>query len=986
VSPCPADDQLRLLLDGQLTADVTGPLARHADQCPACQRRLERLLADTLAGPLWQLLSPTVQTAGPRPAAAPGPDEGGALAADFLQRLKTCPMPRPEPPAPSEVLAPPGYELLGTLGRGGMAVVYKARQRSLNRLVALKMIPAGARAGPDELARFRTEAEAVAGLQHPNIVQIYEVGEHGGCPYFSLEFVDGGSLDAKLAGAPQPPPAAARLAETVARAVHYAHGKGVVHRDLKPANVLLTADGVPKVTDFGLAKRLAGPGPGPDGERTQTGVILGTPSYMAPEQAEGRPGDVGAPADVYALGALLYELLTGRPPFRGPSPLETLRQVRFEEPVAPGRLQPGVPRDLETICLKCLRKEPEKRYPDAEALAEDLRRFLAREPIRARPTPRWERALKWARRRPAAAALVLVSGLAVLTLAAGLSWHLSRLRSERDYAERNFRRARRAVDEMLTEVAQEHLAAEPRAEGKRRVLLEKALGFYQEFLREKRDDPAVRKETALAARRVGDIQRLLGRFDPALDAYHRAADLLGPLAADFPGEPVYAEALADCHNFRGEALRQTGRPREAADAYQEALRLQDALVARFPAEPDYRMERARTDYNLGILAKDTNQLADAEAALRRSVEELEDLAASHPDVPAYRQHLARSYLNLGPVLRRTGPPLPAEHRYGRAIYLLNRLAERDPDNRDYRHELGVARNNLGNLLADTDPDRAEAEHAAAVRLFTGLTGESPEVPVYQQELANSCNSLGNVLALKTLLPLPARGAGMAGCAGSPAGAAPFLVVATTLVGSARKNLPEAQSAYERAEGVLARLARDHPGVPEYQGDLGMTLGNLGWVLTEQRRWPEARARLERAVASLRKAVKPRPPNPAYQEALRNQYQTLAETALRLGDHAAAAAAAAALPEVWDDRGLDYYYAACFVARCVPLAEDAGVRQGYARLAVRLLRAAVARGVPGGLRLPDLEKTNLKPLGPQAVAALAELDAGRPEPPGKNPPP
>jgi serine/threonine protein kinase len=979
MSPCPADDQLRLLLDEQLPADVAGPLVRHTDECSACQQRLELLLADALGGS-WRQLLPASRVAGapllPTARVRPGSPTPGQ---DFLERLKMRPAPGPRPPALPGALALPGYEVLDELGRGGMAVVYKARQRGLNRLVALKMVLAGAHASAEELARFHTEAEAVARLQHPNIVQIYEVGTHDYGPYFSLELMDGGSLDARLAGAPQPALPAARLVETLARAVHYAHQHGIVHRDLKPANVLLTADGVPKITDFGLAKQLdAGPG------QTKAGDVLGTPSYMAPEQAEGQAKAVGALADVYALGALLYELLTGRPPFRGTSPLETLRQVRSDEPVAPSSLQPKVPRDLETICLKCLRKEPDKRYASAEALAEDLRRFLANEPILARPVRFWERGAKWAKRRPTAAALVLVSGLAVLLLVAGLFWHLARLRSERDYAERNFRRARQAVDEMLTEVAEEHLASEPRMEGKRRVLLEKALKFYQEFLQEKRDDPAIRKETALASQRVGDILRLLGRYDLALAAYLQAIDLLSPLAAAFPGEPVYQQALANCHNSLGEVHRRAGRPQEAADAYHQALGLQDALVARSPDAPDYRMERARTHYNLGILAKDTNRLADAEASLGRAITDLEGLVARHPGVLRYRQHLVRSYLNLGPVLRRTGRPQAARERYEKAIALLKGLKELGPDNRDYRHELGIARNNLGNLLGETDLDRAAVEHAAAVQLFTELAGAFPKVPVYRQELANSYNSLGSALAQQPLWPLPAHGAGLAGCAGSSPGSAPFLVTATLLAGTTRK-WPEAQRAYERAAEVLARLVKDHPNVPEYQGDLGMTCGNLGWLFTEQQKWPEARDRLNQAIALLQEAVKPSPPSPVYQLALRNQYQTLAETALHLGDHAAAATAAAALPKVFGDRGLDYYYAACFAARCVALAEEAAVQQRYAAQAVQLLRAAAARSVPRGQRLPDVEKTNLEPLGPQAVAALAELGA-RPDPPAKKPTP
>jgi eukaryotic-like serine/threonine-protein kinase len=306
-------------------------------------------------------------------------------------------------------VSPPGYEILGELGRGGMGIVYKARQVQLDRLVALKMILAGGLAGSAERDRFRTEAEAIARLQHPNIVQVYEVGEHDGKPFFSLEFCSGGSLQQKLNGAPLPPLEAAQLVQTLAHAVQAAHERSVIHRDLKPANVLLASDGTPKITDFGLAKKLDDVG------QTASGAVMGTPSYMAPEQAAGRVKDVGPAADVYALGAILYELLTGRPPFRGETPMDTLVQVLGWEPAPPRRLQPKVPRDLEVVCLKCLEKEPARRYPSALALAEELRRFLAHEPIQARPLSAPARLWRWCRRKPALAA---ATGLAAAALAA----------------------------------------------------------------------------------------------------------------------------------------------------------------------------------------------------------------------------------------------------------------------------------------------------------------------------------------------------------------------------------------------------------------------------------------------------------------------------------------------------------------------------------------------------------------------------------------
>jgi WD40 repeat protein len=311
----------------------------------------------------------------------------------------------------------PGYEIEGELGHGGMGVVYKARQLRPPRPVALKLVRTGGQPTAQALDRFRREGEAVARLQHPNVVQIYEVGEHQGRPYLALEYVDGGSLAEKLAGAPQPYREAASLVEALGRAMHAAHQRGVVHRDLKPANVLLTADGTPKITDFGLAKRLD-----EEGAHTRTGVVMGTPSYMAPEQAAGRTKEVGPATDVYALGAILYEMLTGRPPFQAGSSEAVVRLVLSAEPAPPRRLRRHLPRDLQTICLTCLAKEPRHRYASALALAEDLRCYLDGRPIRRRPVGPVGRLWRWSRRNPLRA---LSGGLALALLAAAAGGFLS---------------------------------------------------------------------------------------------------------------------------------------------------------------------------------------------------------------------------------------------------------------------------------------------------------------------------------------------------------------------------------------------------------------------------------------------------------------------------------------------------------------------------------------------------------------------------------
>ncbi len=318
------------------------------------------------------------------------------------------------------------YELLEEIARGGMGVVYKARQSTLKRIVALKMILSGQLAGEEDVKRFYAEAEAAAKLDHPNIVPIFEIGQHDGQHYFSMALVEGESLARKVAEGPLPPREAAGLIRKVAEAVAYAHVEGVVHRDLKPANVLLDKDGEPRVTDFGLAKRISPESLSSEAVDsaglTATGQILGTPSYMPPEQAAGKTDQIGSVSDVYSLGAVLYCLLTGRPPFQAASPVDIIMQVLEKEPVPLRRLDSRIPRDLETICLKCLEKEPQRRYQSAQELAEELDRHLNDEPIRARRAGPIDRAVRWVRRNRRITVTSAVAALAAAVLVMGTVW------------------------------------------------------------------------------------------------------------------------------------------------------------------------------------------------------------------------------------------------------------------------------------------------------------------------------------------------------------------------------------------------------------------------------------------------------------------------------------------------------------------------------------------------------------------------------------
>jgi serine/threonine protein kinase len=409
---CPGRDDLDAFANGELEPHKQEAVAEHLCGCASCESSLQALRGEGTAvfrlrlqpDPMFLLDATQWEPLAARARAIPAEQPGAATVTDAGSGKHAA----EGPPLP---MVFGGYVLLERLGRGGMGIVYKARQEALKRMVALKMVRAGVYASPEERTRFRREGEVVARVEHANVVQIYEFSEHEGQLYFSMELLHGGTLESKVHNRPLPEREAAQLVRTLALAVHAAHQQGVVHRDLKPANVLFAADGTVKITDFGLAKVLDA-----DGSDTRSDAILGTPAYMAPEQARGEIRTVGPAADVYALGAILYEALTGRPPFRAETRYQTLELVRTGEPAAPSGLRRGLSRDLEAICLKCLEREPARRYHSAADLAEDLRRWLDGSATQARPLRWHNRVVRVIRRhRPlTATAALLVLGMAAL--------------------------------------------------------------------------------------------------------------------------------------------------------------------------------------------------------------------------------------------------------------------------------------------------------------------------------------------------------------------------------------------------------------------------------------------------------------------------------------------------------------------------------------------------------------------------------------------
>jgi hypothetical protein len=626
----------------------------------------------------------------------------------------------------------PGYEILGQLGQGGMGVVYRARQQSLKRLVALKLIQAGLDGG-EHLARFRAEAEAAARLQHPNVVPIYEVGTYQGRPYLALEYAAGGSLADALNGTPLPAAEAARLTATLARAIHYAHERGIVHRDLKPANVMLSFSGrppggasfappggrplnevFPKIADFGLAKHLDRDGSG-DGP-TRTGAVLGTPSYMAPEQAMGRGKEVGPAADVYSLGAILYELLTGRPPFKAASSLETLEQVRAQDPVPPRRLRAGLPADVQTVCLKCLEKDPRRRYATAAELADDLDRFLDNRPSLARPAGPGERLGKWARRQPALAALVGVSALAVLVLLGVMAWFNARLRAQvvraeageqaalkqRQRAEFNYRKARDMSNAMLARVRDRQLAGIPRLGELRRGLQEDALAFYQGVLLDLDDpDPAVRADAAAAYYQAGEIQANFGQTAAAAENLRRAREIYERLVQEDSERAEHRRALANTYNALGYVAED--RPQEAERCFINALAQRERLAGDHPDDPQALGELAQGHFSLARFYQFAGRrLKDAETHYRRSIALRQEVLQRTPTDAALQQALAETDMMLGLLLSTTADRhREAEETYGEARTLLEGLVRGPTATLGAKCSLVATYTNLGNLLHAT---------------------------------------------------------------------------------------------------------------------------------------------------------------------------------------------------------------------------------------------------------------------------------------------
>ena len=757
----------------------------------------------------------------------------GSSAALPPHAAPTLPVDAAPPGAPSGPPSPPGYEILGELGRGGMGVVYKARHFKLNRVVALKMLTAGAHAGPDLLLRFQREAESLARLTHPNIVQIHEVGwvePHG--PYFTLEYVEGGSLWRKLGGAPQPPRYAAEVVAVLARAVHFAHERGVLHRDLKPGNVLLAADGSPKVTDFGLARFLEAEAAAAADSPTPTGAVLGTPSYMAPEQAGGVTKAPTPAADIYSLGAILYEMLTGRPPFLADGPLETTLRVLTDDPVPPRRLRPKVPRDLETICLHCLRKAPRQRYPSADVLADDLQRYLDDKPIRVRPAGAGERLVKWARRRPTAAALVAVSLLAALAGLGVWGWFSVRLaeaNANLQTANGNLRAEKEQYNGLLVasvdavgdygDLVDETVAPLPRSEQARRLLLERRLEFYAPFLRLDADKPELKERKAKALCGAADVHRKLGDVRRAEDEFDEAIGLYETAIERTSATPELRRELGLTRVGLGALLTDLNRHPEAERQYDQGIDLLQKLADE-GGDATTRANLAVAYHRRAGLRSYARRWDDALDDYGRAVDLCESLLAEDDKNDRYRILLAGDYADRGGLYRRKGEPGRGRADVEAALNLLRRLGPDYAEQEGSRDALAGVRYQHALLQAASDPAGACRELDEAARGWDQLHEEFPTAPRYAFQAADAFLLLGRLLR-------------------------------------ADDRVPEAEAALRRAEELHAALAEKWKDEPAYRDGRESSRYYLALALKRQAKFDEA----ARLLAGL---VESSPKNAEYQ--------------------------------------------------------------------------------------------------------------------------
>jgi tetratricopeptide (TPR) repeat protein len=709
------------------------------------------------------------------------------------------------------------FELIELLGSGGFGAVWKARDLQLDRLVAVK-IPHKGRLNLAEIERFLREARAAAQVRHPNIVSVHEVGLADEFVYIVSDFIEGLSLDNWLAGQRPSYRDSARLCVKVSESLHHAHQQGIIHRDLKPGNILIDRAGEPHITDFGLAKRETS-----EVTMTMEGQVFGTPAYMSPEQAKGQGHAADRRTDIYSLGAILFELLTGEHPFRG-SVQMLLKQVIEDEPPSPRQFDSRVPRDLETICLKCLQKEPTSRYDTAQALAEELTRFLAGMPILARPAGRLERIGRWCRRNPLVAASVtaavfcLLFGLVAATVGyVRTSLALEEARQSQARAEESLQQARQAVDDLFTRVSEDTLLHQPGMQPLRRDLLRRARDYYEKFLKQGQGDKSLRDELAMAQFRVGLITEEVESPGKAIPSYETARDIQAQLAGGEPTNPDRLKALGDTLNAIGRALHKQQQPERALKAYAAAIDVRKQLAERVPDKMEFQRTLANTYMNIGLVQKEGN-LAQA----RNSMEQAQAirnklLVAGHRDAKL-RRDFAMGCFNLAKLALAGNDADAAEAALEKARQLFTALVKDTPSDIDTSYVLAVCCRKQADLLCFKKRyDEVLRLYAQARDILEQLAEKNPSVTEYQVGAAEV-----------------------------------FLNIA--LIEKERGHSDKSLAAFDRAASLLTPLANDLAEDDRYRRNLIIAICSVGELHPEPRRRAEALHVLETLHEHLRRIV------------------------------------------------------------------------------------------------------------------------------------
>jgi serine/threonine protein kinase len=823
------------------------------------------------------------------------------------------------------------YTLTRLHAKGGIGQVWLARDAALGREVALKELRPERSESVDLRNRFLVEARVTGQLEHPGIVPIYELARRGddSHPFYTMRFVRGGTLEeairvyhkSRKEGTAGSLELLTLLNAFVAvcNAVAYAHSRGIIHRDLKGQNVVLGDFGEVIVLDWGLAKSVESPpeaygagsttppvqlGETASPSATIAGQAVGTPAYMPPEQAEGRLTAIGTWSDVYSLGAMLYELLAGCPPFSGSSTTEVLRKVVKEPPVPPRAYNHEAPRSLEAVCLKAMAKTSGERYASAGELADEVRRFLADEPVKAYREPVSKQAARWARRhRPAVAAAAALVATSVLALSIGAVL-VSR---ERDEARRQRTHARRAVDDMYTEVGEKWL--EDRLDPLQKEFLERALAYYEDFSQQSSTEPALRQERGRAFMRVGDILKKLGRHEEAEKAYRRALEVLGRLVIDFPrcaeqryhwahaqhqlaaslaarganadAESLYKQAmatqeallsapttptsyqadLAKTNKSLADLYRIEGKRADAEKAYERAIELGEGLLVVGPTDATIRSDLSAAEEKFGLLNRELGRNQDAEKAYRRALELEETLVAEYPTLPRQREVVFSGLSGLGLFLQDTGQIDEGEKYLRRAIAVAEGLARDFPLRPEYRRDAAKGHLNLASMLAEKKNEVAEAEEhqRRAIALYEALVSEVGDVTQYRLDLARTYNDLGTLLRStkgkdkaepeqllqKAITLYEGLIAQDPTISRNRQGLA--LSLSNLAMHFAETNRPkDAELAYRRAIDLNEALTREFPDIAEHREKLAKRLQNYGNLLRRLNRPDEALSNYHRA--------------------------------------------------------------------------------------------------------------------------------------------